>query len=48
MVLTIGSTLYYSSSKDEIHLPSKNQFEDAGKYYATALHHKPLGVLSQA
>lgn len=29
---------YYSSSKDEIHLPSKNQFEDAGKYYATALH----------
>ena len=29
---------YYSSSKDEIHLPSKNQFDDAGKYYATALH----------
>lgn len=29
---------YYSVSKDEIHLPSKNQFEDSGKYYATALH----------
>lgn len=29
---------YYSPSKDEIHLPPKNQFEDAGKYYATALH----------
>ena len=29
---------YYSSAKDSIHLPKKEQFDEAGKYYATALH----------
>lgn len=29
---------FYSVIKDSIHLPEKEQFDDAGKYYATALH----------
>lgn len=29
---------YYSFLKDEIHLPSLEQFESSGDYYATALH----------
>lgn len=29
---------YYSFLKDEIHLPSHNQFKSLGDYYATALH----------
>ncbi len=29
---------YYSSLKDEIHLPAKDQFNDETTYYATALH----------
>lgn len=29
---------YYLPSKDEIHLLKKEQFDNAGKYYATALH----------
>jgi antirestriction protein ArdC len=33
-----SSNLWYSIRVPFSHLPSKNQFEDAGKYYATALH----------
>lgn len=29
---------FYNSSKDEIHMPRKEQFDSADKYYATALH----------
>jgi putative DNA primase/helicase len=29
---------FYSVGKDSIHLPEKEQFDEAGKYYATALH----------
>ncbi|SHO23776.1 Putative uncharacterized protein [Moritella viscosa] len=29
---------FYSVIKDSIHLPEKEQFDEAGKYYATALH----------
>lgn len=29
---------FYTSFKDEIHLPSKEQFESSDRYYATALH----------
>ena len=29
---------YYAVNKDEIHLPPRNQFSEAGAYYATALH----------
>ncbi|GIU51772.1 hypothetical protein TUM4438_42570 [Shewanella sairae] len=29
---------FYSVAKDSIHLPEKEQFDEAGKYYATALH----------
>ncbi len=33
-----ASRAFYSMIKDSIHLPEKEQFDEAGKYYATALH----------
>ena len=29
---------FYRPATDSIHLPDKNQFQSADKYYATALH----------
>jgi len=33
-----GSMAYYSSTKDEIHLPEKQNFVDMPEFYSTALH----------
>ena len=33
-----GSMAYYSSTKDEIHLPEKQDFVDMPEFYSTALH----------
>lgn len=33
-----ADTDFYSASKDEIHLPPREQFDESAKYYSTALH----------
>ena len=37
-ILYGGSMAYYSPSKDEIHLPKRNDFYNYGEFYSTALH----------